>query len=744
MASVLDRLHLTIACGPNMSIQERVAMVKDLINEACAFFLAGKNLKGTEAFSRLLLDRINDAMLIEEKMFDVSEVGVHPDNREKSGLVAMDAQDLLLLIFNNGFNHTLLSLLACSIPHTAEGNEWREVNERIARESNGFLPDARSSLMKIVTCWGSHTTGSLRIAKFGAKCVHPALDSGDGTVSMARIIEQKPSFRDPLEKGMVYTVIHGDLVTACPKLMHVLSRAGNVSHGVHRRHTTLQMALSVFHASKGEAAADKESCKAIACQGQTKEFVDNFDTLYDFVNAHCGGYDGKYLIGLEQFERSVSVKRTISFQTLNRLASVKIHSASGPRYIPALIKAYLAAPASKVKNGIADLLGPSDFAGLSSKGSKIHTMAVEASNLMVKASLFLDAYGTKDANEFRHAVDVFEQKLVMFVHRIIVETRKTYPSNAAILSDFYGDIKLIDPCLPKWSLVPQGGVAPVDAKSANHFDELNETGAISNAGLARKGFKIDVYVKQAKKDATTTYQILCLDDPTSVTTKVVLKDGTLGEEEHRIPRVELMLEYTPSSHAKLVVHKPRVETKDVVKDVIISNIKSALLAYCIKHSTDSEIHAVGDKLEVVPTTKRVCFVAFSKVIVASPTPKTSCSQAYYIGHTDRTGYMYIAVTSTTAKDIYDEERQVMPFAIVALSKTKEDAIVNMELEYKELKVKLYDGVEVQLRVPCFVNTKPFKAGDSCYISCMESAPVQPPAPKAPKGKGGKGKGKQRK
>jgi len=62
-------------------------------------------------------------------------------------------------------------------------------------------------------------------------------------------------------------------------------------------------------------------------------------------------------------------------------------------------------------------------------------------------------------------------------------------------------------------LVPQGGVAPVDAKSANHFDELNETGAISNAGLARKGFKIDVSVKQAKKTRPRHIKFFALTTP---------------------------------------------------------------------------------------------------------------------------------------------------------------------------------------------------------------------------------------
>ena len=181
MASVLERLQIPLVCTDDMSIQERVALVAPLIREACALFLSGMDLKGSEAFASMLLDRIVDAKLLDEKDFQVEEVGVHPDNREMAGLVAMDAHDLLLLMFRNGFNPKLLSLLGCEFPPGKVGDEWRSRNEQIAPESNGYLPPANSTLMKIATCWGSHTTASVRITKFGAKCVHEELDSGNGT-----------------------------------------------------------------------------------------------------------------------------------------------------------------------------------------------------------------------------------------------------------------------------------------------------------------------------------------------------------------------------------------------------------------------------------------------------------------------------------------------------------------------------------------------------------------------------------
>ena len=38
MSKVIERLELPIACSSEMPIKDRVNLVKDLINEACAFF----------------------------------------------------------------------------------------------------------------------------------------------------------------------------------------------------------------------------------------------------------------------------------------------------------------------------------------------------------------------------------------------------------------------------------------------------------------------------------------------------------------------------------------------------------------------------------------------------------------------------------------------------------------------------------------------------------------------------------
>ena len=53
-------------------------------------------------------------------------------------------------------------------------------------------------------------------------------------------LESQPSLEEPLSKGLRFDVICHQIVTECPRLMEVLSRAGNSGHSVFRIATALQ------------------------------------------------------------------------------------------------------------------------------------------------------------------------------------------------------------------------------------------------------------------------------------------------------------------------------------------------------------------------------------------------------------------------------------------------------------------------------------------------------------------------
>ena len=177
----------------SVGVETRVSVTAPVVNTMIADFFANTLKDGVQVFQEVLLSKIRAAGLLEDDQWhQVDDVGCHPDNREKTGLVSVDAHDLVLRMHRDGFRMSLVDCVACQIPPTAEGEKWRQTNEKLALESDGLLPPYQGSFLQIVTSRGSHTTAGIRIVKFGARAVHDDL-ALDGKVSSSKICEQRSS-----------------------------------------------------------------------------------------------------------------------------------------------------------------------------------------------------------------------------------------------------------------------------------------------------------------------------------------------------------------------------------------------------------------------------------------------------------------------------------------------------------------------------------------------------------------------
>jgi hypothetical protein len=63
----------------------------------------------------------------------------------------------------------------------------------------------------------------------GACSIHPELANQNGQVSKAKLLELQRGWRGPLEKGLLYKILLGELELAVPGLLACLSRIGNAS-----------------------------------------------------------------------------------------------------------------------------------------------------------------------------------------------------------------------------------------------------------------------------------------------------------------------------------------------------------------------------------------------------------------------------------------------------------------------------------------------------------------------------------
>ena len=136
------------------------------------------------------------------------------------------------------------------------------------------VEDATELCIATVRC--SHTTATLRVIHGGARCLNKDFSDDNGRVSLARICERQPSFKEPLGRGLRYNVISGLLVTRCPNLMKLMAQSGNADHGTARLATTVQRAKKVWMIAKAEPSFDTAEAWAkvsrIAALGMPQDF----------------------------------------------------------------------------------------------------------------------------------------------------------------------------------------------------------------------------------------------------------------------------------------------------------------------------------------------------------------------------------------------------------------------------------------------------------------------------------------
>ena len=354
--------------------------------------------QGVDAFQEELENRMRAANLITSEWVQVDKVGVHPDNRERTMLVPVDAHDLLLRMCHDGFSRKKCITMAGEIPPTPDGLQWRKKNVELANSSEGLLPSYNLDELEIATARGSHTTAAIRIAKIGAVGVHEKLSDG-GRISTAKIVEFCPSMNNPITMGIEYDVIKWELVIECPRLMEIMSRTGNQGHSVGRIQTALQNCnriYSLLHSAPKNAAGkvdEKKNAKQ-ACVGIGPEFEKTLEKRTIFVQKWGGGSNNRNVLeNLEAYERTLSIKRKIYAQDMLELSKIDDFELLAPLYVPAVIKALLVSPPAAVDaNGYSTLFSSSDCGSLNT-GQKNRKYALEANAFMQEANDFLNAYG---------------------------------------------------------------------------------------------------------------------------------------------------------------------------------------------------------------------------------------------------------------------------------------------------------------------------------------------------------------
>jgi hypothetical protein len=210
---------------------ERAKHLAPILIDMISDFDNSNATDGVDAFQATVLKLIEQYGFIDHVDMHADKLGVHPDNRETAGLVAIDVHDLLLRIVHIGWNWSKVDILAAQIPPTEEGQRWRDFSVKVGASSDGLLAAVKPDELEACTGRGSHTTASVRCMLHGVPGIHEELCM-DGNISLAKILETRPSMNEPIRKGLPVTRIKWEICAAVPQLMEMLSRSGNTSHSL--------------------------------------------------------------------------------------------------------------------------------------------------------------------------------------------------------------------------------------------------------------------------------------------------------------------------------------------------------------------------------------------------------------------------------------------------------------------------------------------------------------------------------
>ena len=302
-----------------------------------------------------IVDMCLSADLAYKKRVMGRNCGIHPANRARTGVDPINAQNLALKMSLQGYSESKLEN-PMGFEKSLDGPTRDEQEAFMARNfvvSNGFLKkiEPRDADYLPVCC--SHTHAALNIISGGVSGLHPEMCDKDGRTDLQKVLQLCPSWKKPIEEGIPCVVFRHEVEAACPTLPAFLSKAGNQSHDVHAKETTVQLMLSLsqlYVAQKRAAASASLQAEAAnpwdaivaEIEVMKPHFAGQAAEAAAFVEKWSGGDDAPSLVEVETYAKSLKVRREPEFGQLGILAKATL--ARAPAWPIACLKALLQAP----------------------------------------------------------------------------------------------------------------------------------------------------------------------------------------------------------------------------------------------------------------------------------------------------------------------------------------------------------------------------------------------------------------
>ncbi|CAE7196949.1 unnamed protein product [Symbiodinium sp. CCMP2456] len=230
-------------------------------------------------------------------------VGVHPKNRDGTGLNSADVHTLLSNLLEVGFVAERTHCVAIE-PANEQELDW---NNQLVGSCQGLLGTMKPQTLKALSLCGSHTNFALRIVADGAPHEGPESHrvTVGGHLDVALVAKVDAALAEHVQKGLNWEVLSSSIGLRWPELLQMIQAAGNAT--LQKSESELQVLRKTFQLIVAQQKAgiplDFNIIKKKALSSRPA-CGSSFAHLYQFALKYCGGVDGKFLAETEQYVRA--------------------------------------------------------------------------------------------------------------------------------------------------------------------------------------------------------------------------------------------------------------------------------------------------------------------------------------------------------------------------------------------------------------------------------------------------------
>ena len=712
------------------------------IMEACKTKTAGITQPSVDQIVKLSLDC---GVAVRRNILG-RNCGIHPENRAKSGVDPINAQNLSKQISNQGYSETKLEN-PMGFEKALEGelhDKQRNFNETNFAEAAGYLKAIpfRDIEYLPVTC--SHTFAALNIVQGGGPGLHPEMCNEDGLIDTSKVLQLCPAWKIPIEKGIPCIVFCRELEVACPELPEFLMKAGNQSHDVHSKETKVQLmlALNQLFMSQKRLKPDGSASSAASAPWERvvkdmismkPQFADCAAEAAKFASAWSGGDGSPALLEVEAYAKQLKTRREPENGQLGFLAGAVMQRA--PKWPIACLKALLAVPDKYLsKKGEAKLFCGADIKLME---TKLQEKIKKAIDLMDKAREWFGADIDSQPAVTAKLIGQLDVRLVMFVHGF--KTRVTWESMDAICMDMAKEVRDLGGDMSKCPWKLKDAAAPaVSAQNAPKEYAVVEYAA--DGSIPQSQLKIvfgmelgtTVTLKHPGKDVGTAFvyhiakivgSIVTLVGTDENSSQVTTTVGELVDLYKTVTFVEDLVfravDIPPAeTYADVVADTIRSSVKQLLYDAFRLHQPTARVDIKIKGDGAKFVFASGDYkvggLKLVPFSKSVTVIAEGK--------KTKCASVE-IKVPGPKGVTYVATVQTMGIGKIDRDSKeplkdapLAPYWLVRSVHDKTKANMGKATLTCTMTVEAGDeAVTHRVTLPIYQNIKALKGGEELVL-----------------------------